>query len=219
MLRKDYLLRQIEMLSAMIGRLLQLRQAGDEQGAVEEIEQSYHDLFGLDPRLISLLPTEMLVSKLKSGEYIDATKGITLAILLREDATNYLAQGNVSEHYQRLLRSLQVYLATILEQELIPEHESLYSVDDVLDQMLDYELPPDAKFSLFQYYEDTGQFARAEDTLHELLDIPDVRQTVLAEGKSFYEWLLTLNDEELEAGNLPRLEVQESLAQLQALGT
>lgn len=218
MLRKDYLLRQIEMLSAMIARLLQLRQVGDEQGAVEEIEQSYHDLFGLDPRLISLLPAELLINKVKSGDYLDVAKGITLAILLREDAANYLALGNAQEHYQRLVRSLQVYLTTIQDQELTPEHELLYTVDDVLDQMRDYELPAEVKFSLFQYYEDTGQFASAEDTLHDLLENPHVRQTVITEGISFYEWLLTLGDDELEAGNLPRTEVEESLMQLRELG-
>src|SRR5512141_781262 len=149
MLRKDYLLRQIEMLSALISRLLSLRQAGDEQAAAEEIEQSYQDLFGLDPRLISLLPSEFLLDKLRSGEYLDADKGTTLAILLREDAMNHQARGDALEHYQRLAKSLKVFLAVAQEHQLAPEQEALYDVDGVLAQMEDYELPLEIKYDLF----------------------------------------------------------------------
>lgn len=214
MLRKDWLLRQIEMLAALVHRLLQLREAGDEQGAIEEIETSYHDLFGLDPRLIGLLPAELLLDKVKSGEFVDATKGITLAILLREDAVNYQTQGNPLEHYQRLLRSLQVYLASVHDQEIAPEMGSLYDVNSVLDDMSDYILPAELQYALFQYFEDSAQYSRAEDVLHELLESSEERQALLEEGAAFYEWLLTLSDEELEQGNLPRTEVQDGLAQL-----
>lgn len=218
MLRKDYLLRQIEMLSALVARLLQLHQAGNEQEAAEEIEQSYHDLFGLDSRLIGLLPSEFLFDKLRSGEYLDADKGITLAILLREDATNFLSQGNALEHYQRLTRSLKVFLAIAREHQLAPEQSALYDVDAVLAQMDEYELPPDLKYDLFQYYEDLGQFAQAEDMLQELIEASEGSNDALVdEGISFYEWLLTLDDGELAAGNLPRTEVQEALAHLRTL--
>jgi hypothetical protein len=215
MLRKDYLLRQIEMLSGLVARLLGLRQAGNEQDAVEEIEQSYQELFGLEPRLIGLVPTEFLLDKLRSGEYLDADKGTTLAILLREDANNYQAQGNALEHYQRMVRSLKVFLAVALEHQIAPEQEALYDVDGVLAQMDAYELPLDLQFDLFHYFEDGGQYARAEDVLHELLEDNDAHDAVVAEGVSFYQWLLTLSDDELNAGNLPRAEVEESLAQLQ----
>ena len=217
MLRKDYLLRQIEMLSGLVARLLKLRDTGAEQEAADEIEQSYQELFGLEPRLIGLLPTDFLLDKLRSGEYLDADMGITLAILLREDASNFQVQGNVMEHYQRLTRSLKVFLAIELEHQLVPEQLALYDVDAVLAQMDDYELPPDLKYDLFQYYEDAGRFAQAEDVLHELIESSDAKEAIVAEAISFYESLLTLSDDELNAGNLPRTEVEEGLAQLRAL--
>jgi hypothetical protein len=217
MLRKDYLLQQIEMLSGFVAKLLKMRESGDEQGATEEIEQAYEGLFGLDPRLISLLPNEFLLDKLRSGEYLDADQGFTLAVVLREDAANYLAQGNTTEHYQRLTRSLKLFLAIALEHNIAPEQASLYEVDQVLAQMAEYALPMDLQYDLFHYYEDEGQFALAEDELAELIGASDNNPQVLDDGISFYEWLLTLNDEELEAGNLPRAEVQESLAHLRQL--
>jgi hypothetical protein len=164
-------------------------------------------LFGLEPRLISLLPTDFLLDKLRSGEYLDADMGIALAILLREDASNFQAQGIALEHYQRLTRSLKVFLAIELEHQLVPEQLALYDVDAVLAQMDEYELPPDLKYDLFQYYEDAGRFAQAEDMLHELIETSDSKEAMIDEGISFYESLLTLSDDELNAGNLPRAEV------------
>jgi hypothetical protein len=205
------------MLSGLVARLLQLRQDGEEQEAAGEIEEGYRELFGFDPRLIGLLPSEFLFDKLRSGEYLDADKGITLAILLREDAMNYLAQGNTLEHYQRLTRSLKVFLAIEREHQIAPEQQALYDADAVLAQMDEYELPPDLKYDLFQYFEDTGQYARAEDTLLELIEDSEDSAALVDEGVSFYEWLLTLDDDEMAAGNLPRAEVEEGLAQLRAL--
>lgn len=217
MLRKDYLLRQIEMLSGFVARLLKMREAGDEQGAIDEIEQAYQELFGLDPRLISLLPNEFLLDKLRSGEYLDADQGFTLAVVLREDAANFQAQGNTQEHYQRLTRSLKIFLAIALEHNLAPEQAALYEVDNVLSQMAEYALPVDLQYDLFHYFEDEGQFARAEDELLELIEVSDNNPQVIEDGISYYEWLLTLGDPELEAGNLPRAEVEESLAELKQL--
>jgi hypothetical protein len=217
MLRKDYLLRQIEMLSGFVAKLLKMRETGDEQGAIDEIEQAYNDLFGLDPRLISLLPNEFLLDKLRSGEYLDADQSFTLAVVLREDAANYLLQGNAQEHYQRLTRSLKVFLALALEHNLASEQADLYDVDAVLAQMADYALPTDLQYDLFHYFEDEGLYARAEDELHELIEVSDNNPQVIDDGISYYEWLLTLSDQDLEAGNLPRGEVEESLAELRQL--
>jgi hypothetical protein len=211
MLRKDYLLAQIEMLSGLVARLLKLREDGDEQAVTDEIDISYHDLFGLDPRLISLLPNQFLLDKIRSGEYLDSAQGMTLAILLREDAINHLERGNGMEHYQRMIRSLHVFLALSAEHQLQPEQIELYELETVLNQMTEYELPPDLKFELFHYYEDMGQFAQAEDMLHEIIDFSEDNGEIVNEGIAYYEWLLTLTDEELEAGNLPRAEVDEGL--------
>ncbi|HEY3289226.1 MAG TPA: hypothetical protein VGK87_03770, partial [Anaerolineae bacterium] len=141
MLRKDYLLAQIEMLSGLVARLLKLREDGDEQAVTDEIDGSYHELFGLDPRLISLLPTQFLLDKIRSGEYLDASQGTTLAILLREDAINQLERGNATEFYQRLTRSLDVFLAIEREHQIEPEQLNLYDIETVLNRLAEYQLP------------------------------------------------------------------------------
>ncbi len=219
MLRKDYLLRQIEMLSALVAQLLQLRKTGQEQQAAETIQQSYRELFGLEPGLISLLPDELLLDKLRSGEYLDADKSFALAILMREDASNLATQGQMEVSVQRMLKSLKVFLATNKERALTPEQLELYDVDRMLAQLEDQTIPDDLAYDLFQYYEDTGQYAKAEDVLFDLVESSAASAAIQSEGIAFYEWLLTLSDDELIAGNLPRAEVIESLARLRALGS
>lgn len=211
MLRKDYLLAQIEMLSGLVARLLKLREDGDEQSVTNEIDSSYHELFGLDPRLISLLPNPFLLEKIRSGEYLDAAQGMTLAIVLREDAINQLERGGTTEFYQRMTRSLSVFLAIAREHQLEPEQLGLYDVEAVLGRLAEYQLPNELNFELFHYYEDLGQYARAEDLLHETIEQSERNPEMIAEGIAFYEYLQSLPEHELEAGNLPRSEVEEGL--------
>ncbi|HEV2660598.1 MAG TPA: DUF6483 family protein, partial [Ktedonobacteraceae bacterium] len=66
---------------------------------------------------------------------------------------------------------------------------------------------------LFAYYELSGQYARAEDTLFDLLETGNNREMVES-GRAFYTRLLAKSDADLQAGNLARDEVDEGLAQL-----
>lgn len=74
-----------------------------------------------------------------------------------------------------------------------------------------------AQMNLVGFAETLGHFARAEDALFKVLRLvgPDAR--VLERGKKFYEALKQLDDQKLEAGNLPRDEVEESYQQLLAI--
>ncbi|MDQ3460312.1 MAG: DUF6483 family protein, partial [Deinococcota bacterium] len=54
----------------------------------------------------------------------------------------------------------------------------------------------------------------AEDVLFSLLEAaPD--ELLLEQGRSFYRTLLSLDDDSLEAGGLPRDEVEEGLGELE----
>ena len=214
MFQKDWLQRQLEMLSALIAQLLKLRQDGDEQAALQLIDDTYRELFGLEPRLVGLTPDEFLIDKVRSGNRIDGHRALTLATLLREDAAGQARGGNEAEHQQRLLKSLAVFLECSKDGTLPPHYSEVYDVQAVLDDLNDAELSPTLKYNLFQFYEDTGRYASAEDMLFELIDSSDAPQTLIAEGVAFYEWLLTQDDADLVAGNLPRREVEESLARL-----
>jgi len=214
--QKDWLLRQIEMLAAMIARLLELRRAGDDQEIQRLIDEAYRDLFGLDPRLIGLLPDAFLIHTLMSGDRIDGHRALVLACLLREDAAGLAARGDVDEAERRLIRSLQAFLAASKDDVLPPEHADLYDVRQVMELLGDAVVAPAIRYDLFHYYEDSDRYAQAEDVLFDLIGESASPEALIAEGIDFYRWLLTLDDQALEAGGLPRAEVQESLERLLA---
>lgn len=71
-----------------------------------------------------------------------------------------------------------------------------------------------AQMNLVGFAELAGRFAEAEDALFKVVRLigPDPR--IIERGLRFYETLKTLDDARLEAGNLPRDEVEESHLQL-----
>lgn len=70
------------------------------------------------------------------------------------------------------------------------------------------------EMDLVTFHERCGRFAQAEDSLFKVLDLLPDDPNVVKRGEAFYQKLLGLSDEELEAGDLPREEVQESLEDL-----
>lgn len=71
-----------------------------------------------------------------------------------------------------------------------------------------------AQMNLLGFAELAGRFAQGEDALFKVLRLVGPDPRVVARGRAFYEALGKLDDAQLEAGNLPRDEVEESHAQL-----
>lgn len=74
-----------------------------------------------------------------------------------------------------------------------------------------------AQMNMVTFCERSGEFAGAEDALFKVLKLVGPQGEVLARGRQLYRALLTKDDAELIAGNLPRDEVEESLAELEAM--
>ncbi|MGH2544032.1 MAG: DUF6483 family protein, partial [Ardenticatenaceae bacterium] len=60
-----------------------------------------------------------------------------------------------------------------------------------------------------------GQYARAEDTFWELLSVTEPPKPVVEQGIVFYRALLSKGDDLLEAGGLPRAEIEDALGELE----
>jgi hypothetical protein len=74
-----------------------------------------------------------------------------------------------------------------------------------------------AEMNQVAYGEAAGAFSRAEDALFRVVKLIGPNPQVVERGVAFYSRLLTLSDEVLEAGGLPREECVESLARLRAM--
>jgi hypothetical protein len=71
-----------------------------------------------------------------------------------------------------------------------------------------------SQINLISYYEKASQFADAEDCLFKALEVVGNNPQLLARGKAFYEQCRKQADNRLEAGNLPREEVEEGYAEI-----
>jgi hypothetical protein len=100
-------------------------------------------------------------------------------------------------------------------QEYIPiELEFHTHIKELVDELADYELPAHLQSHLFRYYEQTGFYDKAENTLYDLLQANMSSSQIHAQGRDFYQRLLAKSDEDLQAGNFSREEAYEGLNQL-----
>lgn len=73
-----------------------------------------------------------------------------------------------------------------------------------------------SQINLISYHERLGNFADAEDSLFKALDVVGNDAQILRRGLAFYEQLRKQADSRLEAGNLPREEVEDSYNEIKS---
>ena len=219
MVKRDYLLRVIEQLGvawAGVLRLAGLRQGGQYEEAGQGIDQLSRQYLGLSAGALRARPAEELIglvrlgSTIGAGDAATAEKLLLLGALLREDAALREAQHDGDGAAASGLKALQVYL-TVVVGEGVTDERALDAIGPLRERVAAYELPLAVRDLLWRFHEQTGDFADAEDTLFHLLDDDPA---LLPDGIAFYERLLTLPDEDLRAGKLPRDEVEAGLAEL-----
>lgn len=71
-----------------------------------------------------------------------------------------------------------------------------------------------SQINLVSFYEKTDAFADAESALFKALDVVGNHPQILVRAKAFYEQCRKLADNKLEAGNLPREEVEEAYEEI-----
>ena len=223
MVKRDYLLRVIEQMGvawAGVLRLAGLRQGGQYEAAGQSIDQMLRQFLGLNSGALDTLSAAELIGLIRlgriagsgDGDGVVAERLLLLGALLREQAELHEAQGDTDAGALSGLKALHINLAVVVE-EGINDERAVAAVAPLLDKLDEYELSFETNDLLWRFHEQTGDFAKAEDALFDLLDdAPDL----VPEGIDFYERLATLTDAELIAGNLPRNEVAAGLAELQA---
>ncbi len=216
MFRRDYLLRQIEEFVAVIMRMTGLTKAGKWEEASAMARAQFRALAGEDvTKLLQMSDTE-LVARLVE---IDSGYGIEerifmLARLFKENGEILKGQGRIEESRACYVRGLHLLLETVASDPTGPRPEFAPSVDSFLTGLQDSALNFETNVMLMRHYEQGGEYARAEDALFNMLDAEPANTELLDFGVGFYQRLLRLDDEALEVGNLPRAEVNASLAEL-----
>ncbi|MCJ8014489.1 DUF6483 family protein [Paenibacillus sp. KQZ6P-2] len=212
MFRKDYLMQMVEDMVEMAGTVLGLKQQKKYTEALWEIDDLLSKNFRLNSKLLNSLSVEDMIEMFRLGGGIEADKLQTIAKLLQEEGGVYLDMDQKDEGLNRLMKSLHLYLYADLHGA---EHSMLKlpeQVAELKDQIKGYRLPAKTDKLLLSYEEEQGRYDEAENALYRLLSQHEITEE---EGLAFYQRLLMRSDEELEAGGLPRAEIQEGVEDLQ----
>ncbi len=213
-IRQDYLMRMIQQLSGVLARIAGLRAEGRHDEALAEIGDAYGRFAGLNPSLIHALGEEDLVALLRARGGLDPQRTYALAELLREEAEIFASEGRPDEALPRDRKALRLYLEVLPDLEDTPSPPNLAGLDALVARLEVTDIPAGARELLLRHYETSGRYSQAEDLLFDLLDVEPGAPETADLARAFYRRLLALPDAALEAGNLPREEVNEGLARL-----
>lgn len=202
--KDDFLTRQQEQLRETVLRAQELAQI-DSDEALSYLRGATRDLVGLEHRLAERLSASELLRLLGPTGHPDLERVLVLAGLLDAEHELLTRQGVVDP--SRAERVLGLYLAALTtEPGFAPSYTERL---DALTQELD--APSVAvQRDLVAAYRHAGRFDAAENWLYRWGEAEPEAAGRWAE--SFYRELLGLPDAVLEAGGLPRDEVEEGLA-------
>ena len=216
MLRRDYILRMIEEWGAMLRRTRKQIEAGDHPGASEELDKAFLELVGTGAEAVSRLSETELLARLtmEGPTHVVREKALILVGLLQQAGEVHVAAGREAQGQECWIKALDVLLTLQLQDADFELPEFVPKIDWLRDELSGVELPLQTLAALWRHYERIGAYGRAEDALAELLEAEPANPDLIVEAKAFYQRLLQQSDSNLEAGNLPRTEVEAGLAGL-----
>jgi hypothetical protein len=218
MIRRDYILRQIEEFVAMLAKIAGLAKSEQWQEASAMAAGEFQRLTGVDARQVLRMSETELLARLIQGEPTQAVgqKTFMLAALLKANGDLLASQGRTEDSRQYHLKGLQLLLETFGRAEIAERPDFAPTVEAFLTGLRDAPLPLKTNAMLMLHYERTGEFARAGDALSVMIDTEPGNAGLLDFARLFYQRLLGLGDAVLAVGNLPRSEVEARLSALDA---
>ncbi len=217
MAQRDYILRIAEEFGRALAQVLYHRQIKDYVAAHNLIDEQCKQVLDVGIGFIHSMPEETLLSMLTSFGTLNTEKCWLLALLLKAEGDIFQDQGNTNESYYSYLKSLDLVLEVLLLDPTISGTDFVSELEGLLYKLSDYELPTRTKLMLFQYFEQTGKYSKAEDVLFELLETADPGEDIRARGIAFYQRLKRKTIVELGAGNFSRQETEEGLERLEGM--
>lgn len=217
MSQRDYILRIAEEFGRAVAQVVYQKQIKDYAAGQNLIDEQCKQLLGVGIGFVHSIPEETLLSMLTSFGTLNTEKCWLLASLLKAEGDIYLDQGNSDNSYYSYLQSLNLFLEVLLLDATISGTDFVPELEGLLYKLSEYELPTSTKLKLFQYFDQSGKYARAEDILFDMLEIDPPDKDVLALGIAFYQRLKRKSDAGLEAGNFSRAEVEEGLSQVERM--
>lgn len=206
--KDDLLARLSAELSAALQEVSALGDGGRFAEALALLEASYRRHTGSEAFLLRSLAAPDLLALSGAGGTLNVERCLAVAELLYAEAALRKAQGDAPSEAEAH-KLAQLYGAALSADETLLEE--LGPKLQGLGERLEAAPKADLWRQLFALYARAGRYDEAENWLYRLLAISPGDAP---KARAFYEGLLALPDEALEAGGLPRDEVHEGLAEV-----
>lgn len=213
--RNDYIMRLIQQLGAALGQIIARKRRGEVDEAEAIISRTALNLLGLDMTLLRRLSDEGIISLLRRPDTGDVGGFIVAAELLAQQGDIDEARGLPDAGYDCRQKALSLFLEACLAAPEVCGDEYADKINTLTARISDYPLPPATRRKLFAWREQAGDYARAENVIHHMLEDGD--PLAWERGLAFYERLRARTDAELVAGGLPRDEMEEGLVAFREL--
>lgn len=165
--------------------------------------------------LVRMSPAELFAALIRGESTLAVREKCGMVTRLFKEAGDIAAaQGRVSEGQSYYIKGLQLVLDALATGPEAEFYEFVPRVEAFLVALEDAPLDRETQARLMQHFERSGQYAKAEDRLYEILGTGPLETAVLDFGIAFYERLQVQSDRKLAEGNLPRSEIEAALADL-----
>jgi hypothetical protein len=151
------------MIQQFIQALLRITQlkTTDKEEALLVIDQTSRNLFGFDLTLINSLSSDDLLSFLNTGDSYTNEKSLILSRILMEEGEILNSLNREKESFNCYLKSLRILLKIYPNEVDSALEPDLITIEEITDKLEYYELPPDVRKNLFDYFESKGDHDKA----------------------------------------------------------
>lgn len=217
MYKKDYFMRLMEQLTAVIAHVARLGNEDEYQEALDTTDGSLRQLTGLGTDAWLGMGTDDILANLSMRDELDGVEtAVFMAGIFYQEGQIRALQGDEDGADFRILKALQLQLAILNTHPDMPMPEIIPTIADMWARLeaADVALPSETQQALLDYYELSETYDTAEELLFEWVESDPGNSEAIEAGISFYQRLMLKSDEELEEGGLPRDEVESGLEEL-----
>jgi Family of unknown function (DUF6483) len=216
MIRRDYILRMIEEFAQAMARIRSLKESQRWGEASAALAAEFKRLIGDGPQAVARLSeTELFARLIQDGPtHVVRDKTLMLSTLLKEAGDVAAAEDRADASRECYLKALHLLLEVLARGEVFESPEFLPKVEMLKEAVQGTTLPPRTHAMLMQHHERTGEFAKAENALFDMLDAEPDNGAIVEFGVAFYKRMLAQSDAALAEGTLPRAEVEQGLKEL-----
>ena len=210
MIREDYIMRMIEQFMQGLALILSSKLKERWKEMDENIGALCEKLLGTDYQMIRHVEPEDIEDLLRNGTFVDPARAFVLARLFYEQADALVKREQLLAAQTLFFKAAILFMEIIRSGNQQLSSQSQEKVEAIIPHIPRALQTVAFQHRLFEYYELTGAFAKAENILFELAE-KDVAG-IFEDGILFYSRVAKKTEHELEKGNFSNAEVDEGKA-------